>query len=726
MNGHSSNPSPDYNTRDDPHPTRHLSDKAPPSEHYRQKQEYLPVYKPNESPNGLSANQQGEGGVQPFNFNEYKVYYHSIYLGRKQLKEARRDYSDNPTSSFRLSVHTQEQFIVMLFVKLLQMRRSLLREKHNLSQEDLKFCMGNPTVEHWLKAVVIQSRRLIECIKSQFDSIESLLDSNKDYLLELLAPHPIHEIERELFLSSWSILQSFSSSEFHDSLSNYHFSWTECCDRMLSQEIPSRLYLSDPISESTVSDPRIRAPSPDPWTPPRSPDRVIGPNNHTFPRPHKPSLNPDSVGTDPQKLDGHDTIPGDGTPTPRTFIGIRFLRRIFRPRNISIRSYVHQQCRGSMNSLIMEYEQEPRAPRYKNHIQASPDNDFGSQLRLQTQIQDEVFDDDAIHSPSCPSDTAQTDGSSSPRVSSSPQPTDWEINFEEIRNIKEIKSCKFSSLATGNWHGQVMIKTYKGSLCFVRDQFQQELNALRNIRHDNVILFRGACTTSDPNLTIVTSVKHSPTLHHVIRISPKHPLERVLTILKEISQAMTYLHDRKIVHQNLTTDSIYLERGNAKPILFDIAVNPLLDNAGIDPGSWEFPRGYVSCMAPEIIDSLSPSTHELDRYLPFSDKSDVFAFGSIWYELYTGQYPLQGDPIEVVLFKVSNGYRQTLDLIIGSRSIKEELCRCWNKDPLKRPSFQSLGIIIDKLPNLQQPRKMPARSSSQSAVMPLKSSEATM
>ena len=639
------------------------------------------------------------------------------------------------------------------------MRRTLLRERLYFSMEVLEFCLYNPTVSDWLKAVGIQSRLLIECVQSQFDSIESLLSSEQRFLHELLAPHNIHQTDRDLFLSSWQFLQSFSSPDCQLSLSIYHFSWTESCDRMRSHQISSSLFANGPPSDSQFVYPPRRVPSPDPWTgsksfypqnmtlasvsdatsnsdpniypltpspgPPSALGRVFGINNHTFPRRHKPSPPEQQEVPPPDSTEPY--FSEDNTPTPRSFIGSRLLRRIFRPRNIFRRSYAHQQQgRGSRNSLIVEYKQEPRTFRYKHPLEASPDNDSGSHSRLHNQIQDEVFVDDLPHSPSYPSDTGHTDGSGSPlQVSSSPQPTDWEINFQEIRNIREIRSCKFSSLATGNWHGQVMLKTYRGSLPFVRDHFQQELSVLRNIRHDNVILFRGACT-GDPDLTIVTSVKHAPTLHSVIRLSPKHPLDRALTILKEISQAMTYLHDRRIVHQNLTTDSIYLERSNAKPILFDIAINPLLEYAGTDSGSWEFPRGYVSCMAPEIAESLSLADDEFDRILPFSDKSDVFAFGSIWYELYTGQYPLQGDPIEVVLYKVSNGVRQTLDLIIGPRGIKEELYHCWHRDPHKRPSFNSLEGIIEKLPNLQQPKKLPTRSTSHSAVMPLKSSEATM
>ena len=610
------------------------------------------------------------------------------------------------------------------------MRRHLLRERDNYPQEDVEFCLVNPTVSDWLKAVGIQSPRLIECIKSQFESIESLLSSNREYLLELLVPHDINELDQELFISSWEILQTNSSGELNSSSSQHHFSWIDCYDRM----------------RSNIDPPPRRAGSPDPWYPDsRYPDNTNLPSisdgtsnsdpiiypaftpspgphsshvrgSNTYPRPPRQFPNPESAQTE-QLSDRGDTISEDGTLSHTTLFGSRILARLFRLKNRA------PPGKGSRNSLIIEYEQEPRLPGYRKVMCDSPDRDsFHHERQI---IHDEVFVDDYVHSPSYPSDTPQTDCSASPPRISSPQPTDWEINFSEIRNIKEIKSCKYSSLSTGSWHGQVLLKTYKNTLLLVRDQFQQELSALRNIRHDNVILFRGACT-GDPDLTIVTSVKHAPTLHHVIRLSPKYPLERALTILKEISQAMTYLHDRKIVHQNLTTDSIYLERGNARPILFDIAINPLLEFAGVDPGSWEFPRGFVSGMAPEIIDSLSPAAEDMDRILPFSDKSDVFAFGSIWYELYTGQYPLQGDPIEVVMFKISNGFRQTLDLIIGPRCVKEELYRCWDKDPHRRPSFQNLEGIIEKLPNIQQPKKLPLRSTSHSAVIPLKTSEATM
>ena len=97
MNGPSSyNQSPDISS----------SDLAPTSDSTSE----IPVYKPGVSPNGISPN--GDGGGPSFKLHDYQVLYHSLFVRRKDLKEARKDYQANSTPTSRNLVHQQEHYIV--------------------------------------------------------------------------------------------------------------------------------------------------------------------------------------------------------------------------------------------------------------------------------------------------------------------------------------------------------------------------------------------------------------------------------------------------------------------------------------------------------------------------------------------------------------------------------------------------------------------------------------
>ena len=105
MNGRPSpSLSPVY-TKSTPLTSEALSDTEQAPGHYLPKQKDIPS-------NGMSSHEQEHEGAATFKLREYKMYYHFLYLQRKQLKEARKNYSLNPNPPHRLVVHRQEQDIV--------------------------------------------------------------------------------------------------------------------------------------------------------------------------------------------------------------------------------------------------------------------------------------------------------------------------------------------------------------------------------------------------------------------------------------------------------------------------------------------------------------------------------------------------------------------------------------------------------------------------------------
>lgn len=55
----------------------------------------------------------------------------------------------------------------------------------------------------------------------------------------------------------------------------------------------------------------------------------------------------------------------------------------------------------------------------------------------------------------------------------------------------------------GRWHGDIMIHTRRRSATQDVDEFLKEVSVLSMIRHENVVLFMGACL-EPPNLAVIT------------------------------------------------------------------------------------------------------------------------------------------------------------------------------------------------------------------------------
>ena len=85
----------------------------------------------------------------------------------------------------------------------------------------------------------------------------------------------------------------------------------------------------------------------------------------------------------------------------------------------------------------------------------------------------------------------------------------------------------------------------------------------RKTRHENLILFMGACA-KPPRLAIVTSLCKGNTLYtHLHLRKDKFYMNKVILIAQQIAQGMGYLHHKGIVHKDLKTKNIFLENGRA-------------------------------------------------------------------------------------------------------------------------------------------------------------------
>ncbi|UYV83298.1 KSR1 [Cordylochernes scorpioides] len=290
---------------------------------------------------------------------------------------------------------------------------------------------------------------------------------------------------------------------------------------------------------------------------------------------------------------------------------------------------------------------------------------------------------------------------------------EWDIPFDEIDLGEELGSGRFGTVYKGNWHGRVAIKMLnmdkmndsKATL----ETFKQEVAIFRKTRHENLILFMGACM-KPPHLAIITSLCKGNTLYTEIHIRKnKYNLNKLLSISKQIAQGMGYLHARGIVHKDLKTKNIFYENG--KVIITDFGLFSVTNLCrGNRKGAWlTIPKGWLCYLAPEVIRLLKTGDHHQD-YLPFTTASDMYAFGTVWYELLCTQWPFSGQPSESIIWQVGKGVKPTLANLQASKEIKTILVSCWAYTPRERPEFSKLQSLLTRIPLV--PRKKLIRSPS--------------
>ena len=68
------------------------------------------------------------------------------------------------------------------------------------------------------------------------------------------------------------------------------------------------------------------------------------------------------------------------------------------------------------------------------------------------------------------------------------------------------------------------------------------------------------------------------------------------------------------------------------------------------------PRDWLCCLAPEIVRRLAPDLYTAPcERIPFSKSADVFAFGTIWFEMLTTRLPLLETPLESLVYLLGSG-----------------------------------------------------------------------
>ncbi|XP_067328109.1 kinase suppressor of Ras 1 [Anolis sagrei] len=281
---------------------------------------------------------------------------------------------------------------------------------------------------------------------------------------------------------------------------------------------------------------------------------------------------------------------------------------------------------------------------------------------------------------------------------------EWDIPFEQIELGDPIGQGRWGKVYRGRWHGEVAIRLLEidGNNQDHLKLFKKEVMNYRQTRHENVVLFMGACM-NPPHLAIITSFCKGRTLHSFVR-DPKISLDinKTRQIAQEIIKGMGYLHAKGIVHKDLKSKNIFYENG--KVVITDFGLFGIsgVVQEGRRENELKLPHDWLCYLSPEIVREMAPGKDE-DK-LPFSKAADVYAFGTVWYELQAREWPYKSQPAEALIWQIGSGegMKQVLSSSSLGKEVGEILSACWSFDVNERPSFTLLMDMLEKLPKLNR------------------------
>src|SRR3979411_2886863 len=183
---------------------------------------------------------------------------------------------------------------------------------------------------------------------------------------------------------------------------------------------------------------------------------------------------------------------------------------------------------------------------------------------------------------------------------------------------------------------EVAIKVLPRALSLDADRmrrFEQEALSTAALNHPNILAVFDI-GTSEGSPYVVSELLEGETLRERLR-SGAIPVRKTLDYAMQVAHGLAAAHEKGIVHRDLKPENLFITRDGQVKILDFGLVKLMAPRAPRGNGDLLATVGY---MAPEQI-RASSGDH----------RSDIFAFGSILYEMVTARPAFRGDsPIETL------------------------------------------------------------------------------
>ncbi|XP_071327747.1 kinase suppressor of Ras 1-like isoform X2 [Trachinotus anak] len=281
---------------------------------------------------------------------------------------------------------------------------------------------------------------------------------------------------------------------------------------------------------------------------------------------------------------------------------------------------------------------------------------------------------------------------------------EWDIPYEQLQLGELIGKGRWGKVHKGRWHGEVAIRLMEidGNNQDHLKLFKKEVMNYRQTRHENVVLFMGACM-APPHLAIITSFCKGLTLYSVVR-ERGHMLDinKTRQIAQDIVKGMGYLHAKGIIHKDLKSKNVFYDTNKVVITDFGLFGMSGVVQEGRRKNVLRIPQGWIYYLAPEIVRKMSPEVDE--DQLPFSKAADIYAFGTVWYELQVGDWPITNQPVEAKIWQVGSGegIKRVLAEANLGKEVTEILSACWSAEADDRPTFTQLTGMLERLPKLNR------------------------
>lgn len=205
------------------------------------------------------------------------------------------------------------------------------------------------------------------------------------------------------------------------------------------------------------------------------------------------------------------------------------------------------------------------------------------------------------------------------------------------------------------------------------ERFERELRVAEYLHHSKVVSTAGVVYTEDFIFLLMEHCNQGDLLHF-INNKGALPEEIAYHIFKQITEGLSYIHDRGIAHRDIKPENI----------LLDDSMNVKIADFGLCHEVKERQRLRTPCGSP-----LYAAPEVLDREEYDGKKCDIWSLGVVLYAMCTGFLPwTEGVTDSQIIGEIIAGVYDIPRFL--SPDLRNLLKSLINKDPAKRPSLQEI------------------------------------
>ncbi len=213
-----------------------------------------------------------------------------------------------------------------------------------------------------------------------------------------------------------------------------------------------------------------------------------------------------------------------------------------------------------------------------------------------------------------------------------------------------------------------------------KDRFLQEARLASNIQHENIISIYDFGEDAGRPFMVMEFVE-GESLRAAIEGGRAGDIAERIRIARQAARALEHIHTRKVIHRDIKPENIHLD-GMGKVRLMDFGIASATGTAA-KAGST---AGTPFYMAPEQVLGVDVTI-----------QADIYSFGIVLYELFTGTKPFQGSKVEEIFEQILHTPVDPQPLIDANvpKSVIDVIARCTSKKLIERPA--TLGPVVDEL-----------------------------